>query len=108
MIGPLGEGRDGTGVNFCHPPPLLVSREGAATRSLLPPGRGAEFQVELPVLRPAGPGERSVKLRGCGLFPCPAERTVLLAEPFCAGWPPKRRHPGFETLLPDPARLPGC
>jgi hypothetical protein len=62
LIDPLDDGRDGMGVNFCHPPPLLVSREGVTTRSL--PGLGAEFHVEFPVPRPAGPEDRSLKLRG--------------------------------------------
>ena len=62
FIEPLDECRDGIGVNFCHPPPLLVSRDGVTARSL--PGLGAEFNVELPWPRPAGPEGRSLKVRG--------------------------------------------
>jgi hypothetical protein len=61
LIDPLEEGRDGIGVNFCQLLPL-VSWDGVTTRSL--PGLGVEFHVELPVPRPAGPEDRSLKLRG--------------------------------------------
>jgi hypothetical protein len=62
LIDPLDEGRDGIGVNFCHPAPLLLPRDGVTTRSL--PGLGVECHVELPVPRPAGPEGRSLKVRG--------------------------------------------